>query len=695
MRGTKEIIFRDSLHGRTPEFGSGIPGSNPGPGTFLQKGDIMTERRLVVTRCDSNAERLGSITHPIIECYAEIWKADFAKLAHTEDWMADYELCHYRILKLYDLLDEYDRIMVIDTDVVIMPGCPDPFETVDQEKIGSIYEDVGSRKEHRRHVIRHIQNKFGDVGWEQGYINTGVFIVSKKHKPIFQRINGKLWTGFGYDDALLGWQIHKHGFEVQELPFKWNHMSMFSEPWNNNASRFDSYIIHYAGTANFPDDKSTGRKTGTNHIADRTLLIQSDIDRITKGLMTFENTKPVEKQGGGSYCYISTIGVQKKPVILKVPSTIPGLEREVENYLKKLPYTAEYYGLCEDPNIGKFLMFEPVGELPEKINADLMKQIATKSLIFLRECYKKDVPWICRLDHIRIDKKGLVKFIDLNDEPLPNIPFYGYGGDEAIIMDGQCDGNGIYLDRSKYPRSGWWAIMSYLIKKNKLDIGILYEAEYRMVEREYQALKDVHQPIFVDEYKDILRTETEPNDPNYGKLVKPNRSCVDRAEMIITNLNDHDGETWLDIGCNVGWFCFQFDQLNFQMTGIDFDSEKIEFCKMIAEDQKADIEFKHDIIDIEYVRAMPNYDIISALSTLHLKLIKDKDEQYFRKIIGGISEKVNNVFYFEYPAHAYSLIGASDVYELIKYLKHYGKYEDVFDLGISDANRHILKCIKP
>ena len=32
---------------------------------------------------------------------------------------------------------------------------------------------------------------------------------------------------------------------------KWNHMTMFSEPWNGNASRFDSNIIHYAGNGIF------------------------------------------------------------------------------------------------------------------------------------------------------------------------------------------------------------------------------------------------------------------------------------------------------------------------------------------------------------------------------------------------------------------------------------------------------------
>ena len=104
---------------------------------------------------------------------------------------------------------------------------------------------------HRHERIRKVQNKFGDVGWTEGYINTGVFLVSKPHKKIFEKINGEYWTDRGYDDVHLGYQIHKNNFSIHELPYQFNHMTMFSEPWNGSPSRFDSYIIHYAGAGIF------------------------------------------------------------------------------------------------------------------------------------------------------------------------------------------------------------------------------------------------------------------------------------------------------------------------------------------------------------------------------------------------------------------------------------------------------------
>ena len=100
-----------------------------------------------------------------------------------------------------------------------------------EDKIGSIYEDVGSREAMRQGVIMSIQERFGDVNWEEGYINTGFFVVSKSiqissRESINDQHYGQV---LDFDDALLGYNIHKFGHEVHELSFQFNHMSMFSE----------------------------------------------------------------------------------------------------------------------------------------------------------------------------------------------------------------------------------------------------------------------------------------------------------------------------------------------------------------------------------------------------------------------------------------------------------------------------------
>uniref|UniRef100_A0A6M3JY11 Putative glycosyltransferase n=1 Tax=viral metagenome TaxID=1070528 RepID=A0A6M3JY11_9ZZZZ len=207
----------------------------------------MTVKKLIVTRSDETQDEIVKITHPNLKWYAKKCGADFEILTDSKGLYH-----HYKILCLYELFDKYDRILSLDSDILIMKDCPSLFRVVPKDKIGTIFEDVGSRKEHRRELIREVQDQFGDVGWTENYINTGVAIFSKQHKDIFEpKTEDEVWNGFGYDDIHLGHQIHKYGHEIYQLPYKYNHMSLFSEKFNGFKSRFTAYIVHYAGQAGF------------------------------------------------------------------------------------------------------------------------------------------------------------------------------------------------------------------------------------------------------------------------------------------------------------------------------------------------------------------------------------------------------------------------------------------------------------
>ena len=203
----------------------------------------------VVTRVDDRVKEQSDLTHPILEDFCEKWGADFITLDGPSECLVGDGKVHFRILRLYDLYDKdkYDRILSIDSDVVINKICPNPFDEVPPEMIGSVLEDCGSRQTPRRQLIKDIQNKFGDVGWSKGYINTGFFLTSSIHKDIFTKINGQFWEGFGFDDPHLGWNINKYKFPIYELDYRWNHMSMYSESWNGSKDPLQSYIIHFAG----------------------------------------------------------------------------------------------------------------------------------------------------------------------------------------------------------------------------------------------------------------------------------------------------------------------------------------------------------------------------------------------------------------------------------------------------------------
>ena len=169
----------------------------------------------MATRADKKINNITSITIPLIQKYAEKCGSDFLIMDQEPPiWTTEVPpRPHYRIMRFYDLFNEYDRILSIDCDLLINNNCPNIFEEVPYEFVGSIYEDVGDSVHHRRGQINLIQKMYGDVGWEKGYINTGFTVFSKIHKEIFQPIDGKhYFMEFGIDDVQLCYNIQKLGY---------------------------------------------------------------------------------------------------------------------------------------------------------------------------------------------------------------------------------------------------------------------------------------------------------------------------------------------------------------------------------------------------------------------------------------------------------------------------------------------------
>ena len=205
----------------------------------------------IVTRSDDNIQTMSELTHPSIKSYANKCEADLLILDKEPPVMTEDNRPHYRIVHVYDILDEYDRVILLDTDMLVKKSCPNLFEVVPENKVGTIYEDVGEALPDRRMRIKKIQSEWGDVGWETGYTNAGTTVISKCHRDIFLPHNGHYYLPWGSADLHLSYMIHKNNFEVHELPFQYNHMTMFSDSWNSSADRFKSHIIHYAGGGMF------------------------------------------------------------------------------------------------------------------------------------------------------------------------------------------------------------------------------------------------------------------------------------------------------------------------------------------------------------------------------------------------------------------------------------------------------------
>jgi lipopolysaccharide biosynthesis glycosyltransferase len=146
------------------------------------------------------------------------------------------------------LLEKYDRILYLDSDILINTSLPNIFDIVPEEAFGCVMEDVGPLKWKREEERKKAQRSLGKLpSWTTGYFNSGMFVVSKIHKPIFSTnwrdITGGRWA----DQTTLNYQVRAHGFKIHELPIEFNYLAELCSEWDQPQKRKQAHIVHYAG----------------------------------------------------------------------------------------------------------------------------------------------------------------------------------------------------------------------------------------------------------------------------------------------------------------------------------------------------------------------------------------------------------------------------------------------------------------
>jgi lipopolysaccharide biosynthesis glycosyltransferase len=190
---------------------------------------------------------------------------------------ANYQYLILEKFQAYDYLEtKYDRLLKVDTDMLITAFCPNMFEVVPEDSLGVVYEDIGSRKVRRRKEIIEAKKAFGNLGWNKDYFNAGMMVMSRQHNAANYLDEGVINNIHAYpldhgvrEQNILNWKVRKFGYKIHELDYRYNHMFMFDEINLTNlklGSLFKdktkhSFIIHYAGdkekrvklmTADFP-----------------------------------------------------------------------------------------------------------------------------------------------------------------------------------------------------------------------------------------------------------------------------------------------------------------------------------------------------------------------------------------------------------------------------------------------------------
>lgn len=185
-------------------------------------------------------EKIAKLTHDNIRVYADRFGSEFMCI---DKQRISYTTPHWEKFQIHDLLDEYDRILYLDTDIIIRDDCPNLFDEVPEDKLGAFNETFFRSVSHRR--VKSLAHLYGCriPKWNGNYYNAGVMVISQQHKPLFKKPLREC-EDF-YEQSYLNVRIAQLNIPVYELHHSFNYMTGVDSITDDN--RHDAFIIHYAG----------------------------------------------------------------------------------------------------------------------------------------------------------------------------------------------------------------------------------------------------------------------------------------------------------------------------------------------------------------------------------------------------------------------------------------------------------------
>lgn len=185
---------------------------------------------------------MAEMTHPSLKAYAKKIGADFRVIDSRvlpEDVNVMYE--KLQIAGIMDL-GIYDRLLYLDSDILIKPDCPNLFDVVPIGTFGAFHEGKVIPK--RIQCLEQAEMQWG-IDYRHRvseFFNAGVMVFDREHRRVFDPPMG-FYTNFG-DNTWMVVQAMRHAilFDIGE---KFNFMCHQPE-WANRWTK--AWIFHYAGS---------------------------------------------------------------------------------------------------------------------------------------------------------------------------------------------------------------------------------------------------------------------------------------------------------------------------------------------------------------------------------------------------------------------------------------------------------------
>jgi lipopolysaccharide biosynthesis glycosyltransferase len=201
----------------------------------------------------------AALSRALFQHYCDRWELDFVELReprlNIKGADARYNYRNIEKFQAFDVLDDYERILRLDTDVLVSPRAPNVFDVVPEGALGVVFEDVADKRASRQQEAEAVCAAYGGPAWgERRYFNSGVMVFSRAHQQAF-RLNDQdrsllAQGGLGSfkEQNLCNWKAYAGSGDLFELDHRFNHLRFFSDRRYGGHHRMNSFFLHYAGS---------------------------------------------------------------------------------------------------------------------------------------------------------------------------------------------------------------------------------------------------------------------------------------------------------------------------------------------------------------------------------------------------------------------------------------------------------------
>lgn len=198
---------------------------------------------IVSSAISGQSVEFAKITFPLIKAYADKCGADFKAVMERNP---KYSHPAYQKWDYVRFLDEYDRILHIDADMVVRSNTPDLFKLVPSNKFAAVdelpFESPDKESPYVSRIKdRHLPARHQDLDF---YVNCGMYLFSKEHSWLFHN-DIVLAENFHFkEQTVLNINLICAINKPMLLPWNYNYMSLME---NHGLPKDEAYIVHYAG----------------------------------------------------------------------------------------------------------------------------------------------------------------------------------------------------------------------------------------------------------------------------------------------------------------------------------------------------------------------------------------------------------------------------------------------------------------